>query len=159
MFCENVVTLVGWIYKNYNTFDLFNMYCSSLFLFFIFYFYFFLVIDLYSFFYSIFALFIYSSILVSHFVFFFFLVFCLYFFFPFIYITLHTVFLHCERTVVVIVLWFHESSPFFFLFNSRFVYFFSFKYWCKLTFILLYWHNKFHNNFTIIEVLISYKSK
>ena len=48
---------------------------------------------------------------------------------------------------------------FFFLFNNRFVYFFSFKYWCKLTFILLYWHNKFHSIFTIIDVSISYKLK
>ena len=35
-------------------------------------------------------------------------------------------------------------------------FFFSFKYWCKLTFILLYWHNKFHNywcvNFLQIEI-------
>ena len=36
MFCENVVTLVGWICKSYSTFGLFNMYYSSLFLFFIF---------------------------------------------------------------------------------------------------------------------------
>ena len=32
-----------------------------------------------------------------------------------------------------------------FFFSNQFVFFFSFKYWCKLTFILLYWHNKFHN--------------
>ena len=31
MFCENVVTLVGWICKNYSTFGLFNMYYSSFF--------------------------------------------------------------------------------------------------------------------------------
>ena len=36
MFYENIVTLVGWICKNYSTFGLFNVYCSSLFLFFIF---------------------------------------------------------------------------------------------------------------------------
>ena len=47
MFCENIMTLVGWMCKNYNTFGLFNMYCSSLF---IFYFHFFPVIDLYFFF-------------------------------------------------------------------------------------------------------------
>ena len=38
-------------------------------------------------------------------------------------------------------------------------FFFSFKYLYKLAYILLYWHNKFHNIFTIIEVSISYKSK
>ena len=36
MFCENIVTLIGWICKNYSTFGLFNIYCLSLFLFFIF---------------------------------------------------------------------------------------------------------------------------
>ena len=91
--------------------------------------FFFLVIDLCSFFYNVFALFIqrfslfiYSSILVSHFVFFFlflnsrycsystkwhcsysnyffFFVFYMYFFFPFIYITVHPVFLYCTSTV------------------------------------------------------------
>ena len=128
------------------------------------FFYFFPVIDLCFFFYRIFALFIqrfslfiYNSILASHFVlfFFFFSVFCLYFFFPFIYITVHPVFLHCERTIAAIVLWFHESFFLFFFFS----FFFSFKYWCKLTFILLYWHNKFHSIFIIINVSISYKSK
>ena len=39
MFCENVMTLVRWMCKNYNTFNLFNMY-----------FFFFLIIDLCSFF-------------------------------------------------------------------------------------------------------------
>ena len=125
------------------------------FLFFIFYFYFFPVIDLCSFFYSIFALFIYSSILVSHFVFFFLsLLFVL--FFPFyIYHFTSSVFalwVYCSCNSAL-VSW---VPPFFFLFNNRFVYFFSFKYWCKLTFILLYWHNKFHNIFTIIDVSISY---
>ena len=97
---------------------MFNMYCSSLF--------FFPVIDLCSFFYSIFALFIqrfsllfiYSTILVSHFFFFFFLVFCLYFYFPFIYITIHPVFLHCVRTIAATVLWFRESFLFFSFFSS-----------------------------------------
>ena len=35
--------------------------------------------------------------------------------------------------------------------------FFFFKYLCKLVYILLYWHNKFHNIFIIIDVSISYK--
>ena len=34
MFCENVVTLVGWMCKSYSTFGLFNMYWSSFFFFF-----------------------------------------------------------------------------------------------------------------------------
>ena len=38
-------------------------------------------------------------------------------------------------------------------------FFFPFKYLCKLVYILLYWHNKFYNIFTIIDVSISYKSK
>ena len=59
--------------------------------------------------------------------------------------------------VAATVLWFHES--FFFFFVIGFFFFFLFKYWCKLTFILLYWHNKFHNIFTIIDVSISYKLK
>ena len=42
------------------------------------------------------------------------------------------------------------SYIFFFLFR---LYFFFFLY------ILLYWHNKFHNIFTIIEMSISYMSK
>ena len=42
MFCENVVTLIGWMCKNYSNFGLFNMYYSSLF--------YFLIIDLCSFF-------------------------------------------------------------------------------------------------------------
>ena len=105
------VTLVG----------MFNMYCSSLF--------FFPVIDLCSFFYSIFALFIqrfsllfiYSTILVSPFFFFFFFpVFCLYFYFPFIYITIHPVFLHCECTIAAIVLWFREFLFFFLPFIQPF---------------------------------------
>ena len=49
-------------------------------------------------------------------------------------------------TVAAIVLWF-----FFFSFSNWFVFcFFSFKYWCKLIFILVYRYNKFHNIFTII---------
>ena len=126
MFCKNVVTLVWWIYKNYST-----LVCSicTIHRFF----FFSPIIDLCSFFYSIFALFIYSSILVSHFffflkfwtvvtvpsgtvatldTFFFFLLFVI--FSPFIYITVHLVFLHCERTVVAKVLWFRESFFFFF---------------------------------------------
>ena len=47
----------------------------------------------------------------------------------------------------------------FIYFSNQFVFFFSLKYLCKLAYILLYWHNKFHNIFTIIDVLISYKSK
>ena len=66
---------------------------------------------------------------------------------------------HCTYTVVVTVFWFRESLFFFSSFSNRFVFFFSFKYWCKLTFILLYWHNKFHNIFKIIDVSISYKSR
>ena len=99
------------------------------------FFYFFPVIDLCSFFYRIFtlfiqrfSLFIYNSILASHFVlfffffFFFFSVFCLYFFFPFIYITVHPVFLHCERTIAAIVLHF----IYFFSVISLSFFFFSF---------------------------------
>ena len=73
----------------------------------------------------------------------FFFVFCLYFFSPYIY----TVFLHCACTIAATVLWFRESFFILFYFFSviSLCFFFSFKYWCKLTFILLYWHNKFHN--------------
>ena len=143
----------------------------------LFYFYFFPVIDLCSFFYSIFALFIwrfspfiYSSILVSHFVFLFFsLLFVL--FFPF-YIY------HCTSSVFALCVHYSYNSAlvswvlfFFFVYSTStiftatkvclfvFAFSFSFKYWCKLTFILLYWHKKFHNIFTIIDVSISYKSK
>ena len=94
------------------------------------FFFFFQVIDLCSFFYSIFALFkqrfslfIYSSILVSHFF-----------------------FLNSSYSTK----W--HSSYIFFFFSLPFVLFF-------LLYILLYWYNKFHNIFTIIEVSISYKSK
>ena len=67
--------------------------------------------------------------------------------------------MHCSCKSAT-VLWFRESAFFFFFFlSNRFVFFFSFKYWCKLTFILLYWHNKFHNIFTIIDMSIYYKSK
>ena len=48
--------------------------------------------------------------------------------------------------------------PFFFLVIGL-CFFFSFKYLCKLVYILLYRHNKFHNIFTIIDVSISYKLK
>ena len=64
--------------------------------------------------------------------------------------------------VAATVLWFHESFLLlfsFFFFVIGLFFFFLFKYWCKLTFILLYWHNKFHNIFTIIDVSISYKLK
>ena len=44
-------------------------------------------------------------------------------------------------------------------YNSYSFFFFPFKYLCKLVYILLYWHNKFHNIFTIIDMSISYKSK
>ena len=43
----------------------------------------------------------------------FFLVFCLYFFFPFIYITVHPVFLHYACTIAATVLWFCVSFFFF----------------------------------------------
>ena len=66
---------------------------------------------------------------------------------------------HCTYTVVVTVFWFRESLFFFLHSVIGLCFFFSFKYWCKLTFILLYWHNKFHNIFTIIDVSISYKSR
>ena len=46
-----------------------------------------------------------------------------------------------------------------FLFSHRFVLFFPFKYLYELAYILLYWHNKFHNILTIIEVSIFYRSK
>ena len=38
--------------------------------------------------------------------------------------------------IVATMLWFRES----------FFFFFPFKYWCKLIFILLYWHNKFNKS-------------
>ena len=150
MFCENVVTLVRWICKNYSTFGLFNIYYSSFFCFF------FPVIDLCSFFYSIFALFIqrfslfiYRSILVSHLLFFFFSVLFVLFFFPF-YIYNCTVFAlwahySCNNALVSWVLFSFLFFSIFFLLN-----------------IDLSWHLYCYTdtiNFTIIEVLISYKSK
>ena len=53
------------------------------------------------------------------------------------------------------------ATIFIYLFiNNRFVFIFvPFKYLCKWVYILLYWHNKFHNIFIIINVPISYKSK
>ena len=53
----------------------------------------------------------------------------------------------------------YSSYIFFFPVIGLFVFFFPFKYLCKLLYILLYWYNKFHNIFTIIDVPISYKSK
>ena len=69
-----------------------------------------------------------------------------------------TVLRHCASRVLTLCSTI-TATVFFFFPSNQFVYFFSFKYWCKLTFILLYWHSKFHNIFTIIEVSISYKSK
>ena len=61
-------------------------------------------------------------------------------------------------TVAIVVTKFYFIL--FFIFLSRpFVPFFSFKYLQELTYILLYWHEKFHNIFTIIEVSIFYRSK
>ena len=78
---------------------------------------------------------------------------------------------HCSSTVQF---WWATLSFFFFFlvlnssYNTRWhcsnssysFYFWSFV--CTfffLLYIMLYWHNKFHNIFTIIEVSISYKSK
>ena len=43
-----------------------------------------------------------------------------YFYFPFIYITIHPVFLHCECTIAAIVLWFREFLFFFLPFIQPF---------------------------------------
>ena len=67
----------------------------------------------------------------------------------------YSVLLVCSIGIVVRV-----PTVFFpFLFSHRFVLFFPFKYLYELAYILLYWHNKFHNILTIIEVSIFYKSK
>ena len=59
-----------------------------------------------------------------------------------------------------LVLWATVATVIFFFSSNRFViFFFPFKYLCKLVYILLYWHKKFHNIFTIIDMSISYKSK
>ena len=103
------VTLVG----------MFNMYCSSLFFF------------SQSSICALFSIvFLHCSYSVFHCcsstvpfwlaLFFFFPVFCLYFYFPFIYITIHPVFLHCECTIAAIVLWFREFLFFFLPFIQPF---------------------------------------
>ena len=72
-----------------------------------------------------------------------------------------TVLWHCASRVLTLCITVAATVFFFFFLSNRFVFFFffSFKYWCNLTFILLYWYNKFRNIFTIIDESISYKSK
>ena len=146
MFCKNVVTLVRWMCKNYST-----LVCLS------------------------------GIVAIAATPFFFFsLVFRLYFFFLLnIYKNAHiycytitinfTIFLYNKSSYATTVLWHCASrvltlcstiaATVFFFSPVIGLCFFSFKYWYKLTFILLYWHNKFHNIFTIIDVSISYQSK
>ena len=145
MFCKNVVTLVTWMCKNCSIFSLFKWHCS------------------------------YSNY--SVFSFFFSLSFVLFFLLnnyknPHIYCytdtTNFTIFLynksgyaatvlqHCASKVLTLCSTIATTVFLFFPSNRFVLFFFSFKYWCKLTFILLYWHNKFHNIFTIIDVSISY---
>ena len=50
------------------------------------------------------------------------------------------------------------TEVFFFSFSNRFVFFFSFKNLYKLVYILLYYRNKFHNIFTIIDRHCSYSA-
>ena len=155
------------------------MYYSS------FFFFFFPVINLCSFFYSIFALFIqrfslfiYSSILVSHFVFFFFFFLVLnssystkrhcsqqilFFFsqssicifFPLLYISLY---IQCFCTTCIVaatVLWFRESYIYIYIFF--FVY--SIGIVATMPKVCLFnWHCSY-NIFTIIDVSIFYKLK
>ena len=78
-----------------------------------------------------FPLLIYSAILVSHFVFF---------------LVLNSSYSTRRH--------YSYSSYNFFFFGLPFLLLFYF-----ILYILLYWHNKFNNIFTIIEVSISYKSK
>ena len=148
MFCENVVTLIGWMCKSYSTFGLFNMNCSSPF------FFFFPIIDLCSFFYSIFALFIqhFSLFIKFHNIFA-----LLYWHNKFYYKKLQCVnngTLVCSIGTVATV----ATTNFFFSVFCLY-FFFSFNYWSEPVYILLYWNNKFHNIFTIIEGSISYKLK
>ena len=79
-----------------------------------------------------FSLFIYSAILVCHFVFFF-------SFEQWLQYHMGTIW-HCSYSSYIYIFWVYHL--FFFL-----------------LYILLHWHNKFHNIFTIIDVLICYKSK
>ena len=150
MFCENVVTLVSWMCKNYSTFGLFKWHCS----------------------FSTYTVFFFS----------FGLPFVLFFLLN-IYKNLHiycynnttnftifiynksgyatTVLWHCASRVLTLCITVAATVFFFFFFKviGLCFFFFFFKYWCKLTFILLYWYNKFHNIFIIIDESISYKSK
>ena len=165
MFCENVVTLVGWMCKSYRTFSLFNMYCSTLliYLFILRIFNCLLCTCNVSLHYlhtksSNYYIHLISSTIHIWFIeslYFFLLLF--FFFFKIFFLGFEQV-LQCHfgcssGTVATI------ATTLFFL-SLSFVFFFSFKYLCKLqAYILLYWHNKFYNIFTIIKVSISYKSK
>ena len=121
MFCENVVTLVGWMCKSYGTFSLFNMYCSSFFFSFS-----------WSSIYAIFStVFLHCSYNVFH---------CLSIV-PFWLATLYFFFLNfwtlatvASGTVATIATFF-----FFFLFSLLFVLFFSFYiYYCTFSVFALY---------------------
>ena len=54
----------------------------------------------------------------------------------------------------------HDSYSAYIFFSNRFVFFKKKNIYVSwYIYILLYWHNKFHNIFTIIDVSIFYKSK
>ena len=164
--------------KSYNTFGLFNMYCSSFFFFFLW-----PTTNKNKYFVKMLwhllgecvkaTVLLVCSIYIVHCFFFFFLVIDLCSFSTILLHCLYIVF-HCSSTIPF---WLATLTFFFFflvLKNSYstkrhysyssyilFIYFFSvFRlYFFFLLYILLYWYNKFHNIFTIIKVLISYTSK